>query len=559
MSFLKRLSFAVCRGLLKGEADRFTTALTNVEKAQECKLSKLISDNKHTALGQHWNFCSCSSYSRYKNLVPITSYEDYLPWLNKLCCARDKIICASKIERFHLSSGSTTPSKLVPFTKTLRSEFYHGLAPWLYNLLTFHPKVSCGTNFWIVSPKNTDRETTFNGIPVSFDRDEHYFPPPLPQVLSLINKRKNILSDLAPLSDYKKQLTLSLLADPELSLISVWSPGYFILLLEEALLSRDFLCETLLRKLRGAHLSEKEKKQCALVIAALKNATSSLNSVDWSAVWKKLALISCWADGWASGGANELARLFPAVPIQGKGLLATEGFVTLPWESSSSIKAYNTDKSPLRPCLLSVNSHFFEFIDLDSQKPFLAHQLKPGAEYEVILSTGGGLYRYRLGDQVRCTSFVQSCPSLVFIGKTGIVSDICGEKLNSLHVEKVLAKTASRLTRNGQNPFLVPCFRTKPPRYFLVLPSQGGSDTPSRIDRKLLAAEVDSKLRENFHYDFCREFGQLGELGIVVLETGQEDGPDYLSTRLLRSNTKQSYLELNPQWQELVIKEAARC
>src|SRR5262249_20208292 len=117
-------------------------------------------------------------------------------------------------------------------------------------------------------------------------------------------------------------------------------------------------------------------------------ALARLAPVEWSRIWPRLELVSCWGDAHAAPHAEALRPLLPGVEVQRKGLIATEAFVTLPFE----------DRTPL-----AVRSHFFEFLPLsgedgggDVQRTFLAHELEPGREYSVVATTGGGLYRYRL-------------------------------------------------------------------------------------------------------------------------------------------------------------------
>ena len=64
-------------------------------------------------------------------------------------------------------------------------------------------------------------------------------------------------------------------------------------------------------------------------------------------IWPRLGLISCWGDAHAALHLDELRRSFPGVEIQPKGLLATEAFVTIPFD----------DRTPL-----AIRSHFFEFL-----------------------------------------------------------------------------------------------------------------------------------------------------------------------------------------------------
>src|SRR5262249_22262248 len=120
-------------------------------------------------------------------------------------------------------------------------------------------------------------------------------------------------------------------------------------------------------------------------------------------LWPRLRVISCWADGNSAPAARRLAALFPHATIRAKGLIATEGFVSLPWEECGG-------------AVLAVRSHFLEFLQADAVGrpdatcPQLAHELEPGYAYSVVLTTGGGLYRYHLGDVVAVVGRVRDCP-----------------------------------------------------------------------------------------------------------------------------------------------------
>ena len=59
----------------------------------------------------------------------------------------------------------------------------------------------------------------------------------------------------------------------------------------------------------------------------------------------------------------------------------------------------------------------------------------------MVLTTGGGLYRYRLQDLVEVTGHTApggGCPVLRFVGREGHVSDWFGEKLHERHVRTAL-------------------------------------------------------------------------------------------------------------------------
>ena len=86
----------------------------------------------------------------------------------------------------------------------------------------------------------------------------------------------------------------------------------------------------------------------------------------------------------------------------------------------------------------------------------LAEELKDGKSYEVIVTTGGGLWRYRLGDLVQVAGFVGKTPSLNFFGRAGNISDRYGEKLS----EGFVAETIQAVTASLPSP----------PRFALLAP-----------------------------------------------------------------------------------------
>ena len=157
-------------------------------------------------------------------------------------------------------------------------------------------------------------------------------------------------------------------------------------------------------------------------------------------IWPHLSLISCWADGPARAAAAVLARRCDGIAIQPKGLLATEAVVTIPFDG----------RHPLAIC-----SHFFEFVEPDGRVR-LAHELQRGMEYTLLLTTGGGLYRYKLCDRVLVDDFVHDTPSLRFLGRDDRVSDLFGEKLSDGFVAGVLDQL----------------FTGAPPRFAMLAPDR---------------------------------------------------------------------------------------
>jgi hypothetical protein len=217
-------------------------------------------------------------------------------------------------------------------------------------------------------------------------------------------------------------------------------------------------------------------------------------------VWPRLQIISCWTHGPSELYAKNLQPCFPDVEIQGKGLVSTEAFVSLPFQR---------DKDPV----LAVTSHFFEFQDIGSGEIFPAHELIRGNTYRLIVTTGGGLYRYSLGDLVRITDFMQDAPCLRFVGREGNVSDLFGEKLQGAFVQETVHRV---LTQHGVEAhfFLVaPVVTTEHETSYALF-----IDADRIPDATSFGKSFDNGLKENFHYAHCRNLKQLGTVRIFQID-----------------------------------------
>ena len=203
-------------------------------------------------------------------------------------------------------------------------------------------------------------------------------------------------------------------------------------------------------------------------------------------IWDKLGLVSCWADGEARYQAEHLTRLLPHATLQGKGLIATEAFVSFPVIGSDGSQ-------------LAIRSHFLEFIS-ESGKIHLAHQLIKGEQYQLVVTTGGGLYRYQLHD------LVESCGDLHirFIGRSANISDHFGEKVSEGHVRAILEALYSER----------PSFTVLSPEMY-----EDGTTAYTLFTEKSVSAEqLEAQLSENYHYAYCRRLKQLAHAKVIVVD-----------------------------------------
>ena len=209
------------------------------------------------------------------------------------------------------------------------------MGPWIVDLFRQFPGAARGRAYWSITP-NTPPPLIESAVPVGFESDDAAHLGGLRAWLA--GRVMAVGPDMARIADggaFWAATLDRLLRRRDLALVSVWHPSFF---------------ESFLDRLDGRDTRE---------------------------VWPRLALVSAWADAAAVGPAARLRERLPGVAFQAKGLLATEGCVTIPFAGRH---------------LPALRSHLIEFETAPGDAR-LDHELRDGSEYDVILTTGGGLWR----------------------------------------------------------------------------------------------------------------------------------------------------------------------
>ena len=495
------------------ESLAFGRAVQNVAQTQQQYLLRLVRRNADTNFGRRYGFTSIRSVADYQMRVPLSTYDDYQPAIKQISTGQPNMLTREPVLLLEPTSGSTAATKLIPYTASLKAEFQCAIAPWIADLFWHDPRLLLGQAYWSVSPVVGRNQHTPGGIPIGFEEDSEYFGRWQRHLVQAIQAVPPLVKLIDEMDTFRYVTLLFLLRSQQLTLISVWNPTFLTLLVKPLLdwwpqLVADIELGTLSPpKPLAADLLEafqarnRPQPRRAATIRAIFQTESDLAAVH-ARLWPQLRLISCWLDAQAAPYAAHLAQLFPQARLQGKGLLATEGVVSFPLTAQPG-------------AALALRSHFFEFQPAaETTTPLLAHQLETGGQYEVILTTGGGLYRYQLHDLVEVVGHFKQCPLIRFVGKTAHVSDNFGEKLNERHVRQALADALK--TYGLQPVFAMLAGETElaPPAYVLFIEINQAADATLQQ----LAATLDIKLQDNFHYRYCRDLGQLAALCVFRID-----------------------------------------
>ena len=453
----RRVALRSLPPLLFPFAAAFATALRAPALTQARLRRRLAAAAATTAYGRSHGVRGAGDFER----LPVVDWDDLAPWVARQQAEEGRVLCPQPVRFYERTSGSSGASKLVPYTAGLQQDFSAMFGAWAWDVLTRGPRLRSGRTYISVSPRLGAAQTTATGRPIGLEDDAAYLDGWMQALL-----RRFLVpvdSRFADGEAFRDATALALLRASDLEVVSVWNPTFLEVLLDHVTLHADRLARHLptdrARLLRG--------------------------ELDWARIWPRLTVLSCWDQGPAAPMAARLARRLPHAMLQGKGLLATEGAVTVPWLRAEG-------------CLPLLHRTLIELRDdRGDLLPLMAGRVS--ATYEVVISTRGGLLRYALGDRVQITHRYRGVPVLRFVGRAGGVSDLVGEKLTERFVADALA---SVLPSSAALRTLVPL--TGPPARYALL-----TDEPLPADA---ASRVDEALRRAHHYGLARELGQLGPL-----------------------------------------------
>ncbi|KAL9141464.1 hypothetical protein ABFS82_14G105300 [Erythranthe guttata] len=180
---------------------------------------------------------------------------------------------------------------------------------------------------------------------------------------------------------------------------------------------------------------------------------------------------------------------------------------------------------------LMPNMAYFEFLPLvvRDQREVLVDlvDVEIGKEYEVVITTFAGLYRYRGGDILQVTGFHNSAPKFKIIGRKNVVLNIDWEKTSEVELQAAVESASQLLQEFNTSVVEYTSFAdtTKIPGHYviyweLLLPTKGYS-VNLRSDGVVLencCLAMEESL--NPMYRLLRVEGSIGPLEIRVVKSG---------------------------------------
>jgi len=499
MQFLLQVLFALSQ---YPESRRFLSRCKQARLVQNGLMQAIVRKNEATVFGKEHGFHDIRDLADYRKHVPIRTYQEFLPYIRQIQAGNTQVLTAEPVLLLH-PTGGTTGTKLIPYTAALKCEFQRALAPWIVNMAAHFPDILHGQTYWTITPPKKRVAETGQEIAADFEEDSAYFGWK-GLLLGQIFAVPSWVTQMARMENFRFLTLYFLLRSENLRWLSIWSPTFLLVLLEEL----DLHAERLLASISDGWPALPEPETLPIRLKrrpnprranALEKLLRLPPSERYQAIWPCLSLISLWKDGASAFPARQLQALFPKAYLQGKGLLATEGVISIPLQGVVS----NAETA----CVPAFTSHLLEFVSERDGEARWLWEVEDGQTYSILLTTGGGLYRYDIGDLVRVEGFWRGLPLLRFIGRKGRHSDLVGEKLEETFVNAAIERALKRCPMRWRFLLVAPEINENRRGYVAFIESEDD-------ERQLLEfiRILESELCGNFHYDVARRLKQLDAL-----------------------------------------------
>lgn len=501
-------------------ARAFDAATRDPVGAQEQRLRDICTLNAGTEFGREHDFAGVRTLSDFAARVPVCDYEEIRPRIQRMLLGEKNVLVAEDVELFARTSGTSGEPKFIPSTRRCRLEDHVPLIrTWFHHALKAHPGLFRGRVLSLTSSAiegHTPGGTPYGSVSGLIQQN-------MPRAVRTSYVAPAELSDT--LDHEGRWYALALLGiAADVTFLGTANPSSVLRLVETA----QRRSEELLRDLHDGTLRGAPNMEPAIAKAVrsqLKRRTERCTTLENlrrvrggqllpADYWPHLELIGCWKGGTVGGHVERFAPWFApdgrAVPVRDWGWLSSECRGSIPLSDNGSAG------------VLSVHRVVFEFIpaaqlELPGQPETLPLEaLETGQEYGVVVTTGGGLYRYDMNDIVEVVGRHNATPMLMFKRKGRGMTNITGEKLS---VNQVIVAVERAARACG---VVVDHYRAEADpdesRYILMVESARG--IPPMACLPLLVAFDAEIARMNLEYGAKRASGRLHHPVLHVMRRG---------------------------------------
>ncbi len=502
---------------------RFIAALEAPLRTQAARLRAILVQAERTGIGRRCDFGRISRIAddagmvrAFRESVQIRTYAEMRADLDAVYQGDWQRLCPSRPIFFAMTAGSTGRFKYVPVTAEFRRELREGALVFSGALQACHPAVRALKTQFLVGSAEGGRSPT--GIPQGFASGFNYKSFPW-----LVRRRFAVPYWVFTIDDVDERNYVAgriLIAERRLGALCAISPVNLINL-RQALehqaerLSADVAAGALDARGASALAGTFRTRPDPALAEALRAAWRRDGTLPTRLLFPSLEVLVCWQGGNMGYALDALDSAFGIDRHLEFPVSASEGVFAIPHRANRA------------GGVLAITSHFMEFLPeagaaSGGAQALRADELEIGAEYRLVVTNGGGLYRYDMEDIVRVVDVVGCTPVIEFVCKAGRRTSVSNERLTELDVTHAMQATSRACGLWFREFLFVPCTDR---RYRVLVDGAelGGPDAGARDSvMPALTAELERQLRAAAKgYAFERDDALLEPLQVVVTAPGQ--------------------------------------
>ncbi|MAU71856.1 MAG: hypothetical protein CML04_07145 [Pseudozobellia sp.] len=474
---------SIASWLLKKRYHQIELFLKYPAEVQEEVLDQLLEIAEDTEIGKKYDFQSIEDYKTFKNRLPIVTYEEVEPLIERTRRGEQNLFWPTSIKWFAKSSGTTNAkSKFIPVSTEALEDCHY----------------KSGKDLLCLYLNNNEDSQLFTGKSLRLGGSKE-----------LYQDNGSVFGDLSAILIDNMPLWAEFSSTPsnKVSLMSEWESKLKAIIKEST--------QENVTSLAGVP---------SWMLVLLNNVIQETGKDHLFQVWENLEV-------YFHGGVN-----FSPYKDQYKKLLPRKSFKYYEIYNASEGFFAIQDRNGADDLLLMLDyGIFYEFIPMDvygteQQEAIPLWEVKINVNYAIIITTNAGLWRYKIGDTVRFTSI--NPYRIKITGRTKHHINVFGEELIIENAEEALKsickKTGAEIkdytagpvfmdgNEKGAHEWIIE-FRTPPKdlAYFTefldnALKSLNSDYEAKRYNNITLKSPKVHMARENLFYDWLKAKDKLG-------------------------------------------------
>ena len=351
-------------------------------------LKKLITQSKDTLIGKEYDFKSINNYNDFSKRIPARTYEEFFAYINKTIRGEQNVFWNENIKWFAQSSGTTnSKSKFIPVSNSA--------------LENCHFKA--GKDMLCLYINNNENSSIFSGKSLRLGGSRKIY-----------ENNNNYFGDLSAILIDNLPLWAEIISTPNnsISLMDKWDEKIEAII--KGTLNED------VRSLAGVP---------SWMLTLLNKLLEKTGKTYIDEIWSNLEV-------YFHGGVS-----FNPYKNEFKNIISNNEFKFYEIYNASEGFFAIQDSNDKNDLLLMLDyGIFYEFIEINekdnNEKIIDLSSVELGLNYEILITTNSGLWRYKIGDTVKFTSL--NPYRIIVSGRTKHFINAFGEEVIIDNVENAI-------------------------------------------------------------------------------------------------------------------------